>query len=48
MVCHICLAENVNKKIDRLDLCDECFIKVKKELAKNTNEGEKNGDIKSS
>ena len=53
MVCHICLAENVNKKIDRLDLCNECFIRVEKEtarvekeLAKNNKE-KKNGSIKS-
>ena len=46
MVCHVCLAENVNKKIDRLDLCNECFIKVEKEIAKNIKEN-KNGSIKS-
>jgi len=46
MVCHICLAENVNKKIDRLDLCNDCFIKVEKETIKHNKEI-KIGTIKS-
>jgi hypothetical protein len=46
MVCHICLTENVNKKIDRLDLCNDCFIKVEIETAKY-NEEIKVGTIKS-
>ena len=37
MVCHICLSEDVNKKIDRLDLCISCYNKVKKELDKKEN-----------
>jgi hypothetical protein len=36
MVCHICLREeNSYNKLDRLDLCIDCFNRVNKELEKN-------------
>jgi len=36
MVCHICLEEkNSYNRLDRLDLCDDCFNRVNKELEKN-------------
>ncbi len=36
MVCHICLEEkNRYNQLDRLDLCDDCFNRVNKELEKN-------------
>ena len=38
MVCHICLSDDVNKKIDRLDLCVSCYNKVRKELDKKEKE----------
>jgi len=36
MVCHICLKEeNSYNRLDRLDLCKDCFDMVNKELEKN-------------
>jgi len=36
MVCHICLKEkNSYNRLDRLDLCNDCFESVNKELEKN-------------
>jgi len=32
MMCHICLSDKTTEKLDRLDICDQCMVKVKEKV----------------
>ena len=32
MTCHICLSSDTSKRIDRLDLCEDCYKEVIRRL----------------
>ena len=31
-MCHICLANTETEKLDRLDICNDCMIRVKEKM----------------
>ena len=31
-MCHICLSDKETEKLDRLDICSVCMVKVKKKV----------------
>ena len=31
-MCHICLSDRETEKLDRLDVCSECMVKIKEKV----------------